>query len=41
VIALHHKGDKIGMPNLNGLPAKYAANEGIWVRSIKEAIDKS
>jgi tetratricopeptide (TPR) repeat protein len=38
VIALHHKGGKIGMPKLNGLPGENAANEGIGVQSIKEAI---
>jgi Trypsin-like peptidase domain/MAP3K TRAFs-binding domain/NACHT domain len=38
VIALHHKGGKIGMPKLNGLPGEYAANEGVSIHSIKEAI---
>ena len=38
VIALHHKGGKIGMPKLNGLPGEYAANEGVGIQSIKEAI---
>ena len=40
VIAIHHKGGKIGMPKLNGLPGEYAANEGIGVQSIKEAISQ-
>ena len=40
VIALHHKGGKIGMPKLNGAPGEYAANEGIGVQSIKEAISQ-
>ena len=34
VIALHHKGGRIGMPRLNGEPGTYAANEGIWIHSI-------
>ena len=38
VIALHHKGGKIGMPKLNGLPGEYAANEGVSIQSIKEAV---
>ena len=38
VIALHHKGGKIGMPKLNGVPGEYAANEGVSIQSIKEAI---
>ena len=37
VIALHHKGGKIGMPRLNGKDGTYAANEGISMLSIKEA----
>jgi V8-like Glu-specific endopeptidase len=37
VIALHHKGGKIGMPKLNGLPGEYAANEGVSIQPIKEA----
>ncbi|HEU4476117.1 MAG TPA: serine protease, partial [Methyloceanibacter sp.] len=36
VIALHHKGGKIGMPKLNGQQGEYAANEGISIHSIKE-----
>jgi lysozyme family protein len=32
VIALHHKGGKVGMPRLNGLGGTYAANEGISMR---------
>ena len=38
VIALHHKGGKEGMPRLNGKPGSYAANEGISLTSIKQAI---
>jgi V8-like Glu-specific endopeptidase len=34
VIALHHKGGKLGMPRLNGVQGSYAANEGIWMQSI-------
>jgi hypothetical protein len=34
VIALHHKGGKLGMPKLNGIDGSYAANEGIWLQSI-------
>lgn len=36
VIALHHKGGTLGMPKLNGVPGTYAANEGIWLKSIIE-----
>ena len=38
VVALHHKGGKIGMPKLNGKDGTYAANEGISMMSIKEAM---
>jgi hypothetical protein len=38
VIALHHMGLKAGMPKLNGKDGTYAANEGISLLSIKEAI---
>ncbi|MFL6547299.1 MAG: serine protease [Povalibacter sp.] len=34
VIALHHKGGKIGMPRLNGTAGTYGANEGISIPSI-------
>jgi S1-C subfamily serine protease len=34
VIALHHKGGKIGMPRLNGTAGTYGANEGIALPSI-------
>ncbi|CAH2409645.1 TRAFs-binding domain-containing protein [Mesorhizobium escarrei] len=38
VVALHHKGGKIGMPRLNGREGSYAANEGIGLQCIKEAM---
>jgi Trypsin-like peptidase domain len=38
VIALHHKGGKIGMPKLNGQEGSYAANEGISMLSVKEGV---
>jgi hypothetical protein len=38
VIALHHKGGKVGMPRLNGKAGGYAANEGISIQSIKDAM---
>lgn len=38
VIALHHKGGKLGMPRLNGQPGSYAANEGIALQSIVAAM---
>jgi hypothetical protein len=38
VIALHHKGGKLGMPRLNGQDGTYAANEGIGLGSIRTAI---
>ena len=36
-IALHHAGTET-MKRLNGEPGHYAANEGIWIQSIKRAI---
>lgn len=38
VIALHHMGGKTGMPKLNGAPGTYAANEGVAMQSIVEAL---
>lgn len=38
VIALHHKGGKLGMPKLNGSSGTYAANEGISFGSIRGKI---
>jgi hypothetical protein len=37
LIGMHHKGDK-NMPQLNGKPGFYAANEGIWLGAIRAAI---
>jgi tetratricopeptide (TPR) repeat protein len=37
VMALHHKGGKLGMPRLNGQSGTYAANEGIAVESVISA----
>ncbi|MGB8433610.1 MAG: serine protease [Burkholderiales bacterium] len=41
VVALHHKGGKLGMPKLNGKEGTYAANEGISLESIKAAIESA
>lgn len=38
VIALHHMGGQLGMPHLNGEPGSYAANEGIAMSSIIDAV---
>ncbi len=38
VVALHHSGGKIGMRCLNGKSGTYAANEGISILSIADAI---
>jgi len=38
VIALHHKGGKMGMPKLNGKDGTYAANEGLSIRAIAAAL---
>jgi hypothetical protein len=40
VIALHHKGSKDGLPRLNGKSDRYAANEGVFIMSIKGAIER-
>jgi hypothetical protein len=41
VVALHHKGGKLGMPRLNGKDGAYAANEGIGIQCIKEAMRRT
>ena len=41
VIALHHKGGKLGMPRLNRKDGTYAANEGIAIQSIRKAISEA
>jgi tetratricopeptide (TPR) repeat protein len=38
VIALHHKGGRIGMPRLNGKEGIYGANEGVSIQSIAAAM---
>lgn len=38
VIALHHKGGKFGMPKLNGSSGTYAANEGLALSTIADAV---
>jgi tetratricopeptide (TPR) repeat protein len=38
VIALHHKGGIKGMRRLNGVAGFYAANEGIGIQSIRQAM---
>jgi hypothetical protein len=38
VIALHHKGGKLGMPKLNGFAGTYPANEGIALTSVREKL---
>ena len=38
VIALHHKGGKFGMPKLNGASGTYAANEGLALSTIADAV---
>jgi hypothetical protein len=40
VIALHHRGGRLGMPRLNGSSGTYAANEGISMHSIIQAISR-
>lgn len=40
LIALHHSGSK-EKARLNGDPGVYAANEGIWIQSIRRAMAKA
>ena len=37
LLGVHHAGAR-DMKRLNGKPGTYAANEGIWIDSIREAI---
>jgi V8-like Glu-specific endopeptidase len=39
LIGIHHAGDT-NVKKLNGKPGTYAANEGIWLQSIRKAIEK-
>jgi tetratricopeptide (TPR) repeat protein len=39
LIGIHHAGG-FDMPRLNGKPGRYAANEGIWIQSIREALER-
>ena len=41
VIAVHHMGGKAGMSQLNGKTGTYAANEGISIQSIRQAVGKT
>ncbi|HEY9063852.1 MAG TPA: serine protease [Burkholderiaceae bacterium] len=38
VIALHHRGGKLGMPRLNGVDGTYAANEGLAMATLIPAV---
>jgi hypothetical protein len=40
VIAMHHMGNRDGLPRLNGKAGTYAAREGISIVSIREAIER-
>ncbi|MGF1668268.1 MAG: serine protease [Acidimicrobiia bacterium] len=37
LVALHHAGGT-ALPRLNGATGTYAANEGLWIQSIREAL---
>ncbi len=37
LVALHHAGGT-ALPRLNGAKGTYAANEGLWIQSIREAL---
>jgi len=41
VVALHHAGHQKAMGKLNGKEGTYGANEGIWITSIRDAIQAS
>lgn len=38
VIALHHLGGKSDVRRLNGKTGAYAANEGIWIQSVRDGV---
>lgn len=38
VIALHHRGGRFGMPRLNGAEGTYAANEGLAMATLVQAV---
>lgn len=40
VVALHHKGGRLGMPKLNGQEGSYGANEGVSMLSIRQAVQE-
>ena len=38
LVGLHHSGGD-AMPRLKGVSGSYQANEGIWIKSVGEAVD--